>query len=281
MGTCRPCTTCSSYSSLDKAVVRDLASRLRDRGLRVWLDDWELRPGDSIPSRIEAGLEIHCETGTPTSEQLLFARYVDDHLQARATEVTRLRTYICPVCSTPVENRDAARRRLLDGKPDIGCSYCEARIALWDEIEQQLSGPEVRSTVEQIRDAAQVVLDSESRERLLVGDVYAMAARANQIARELAVSDHGIDMEIEFKTDAGEATGSKLYLQLKSGDSHLRTRTRVFRIKNARHAGYWADQGFPVMLVIRDSSGAIDWMEIGEHLRQQRATGEWPAREIS
>jgi len=124
-----------------------------------------------------------------------------------------------------------------------------------------------------------------SRERLLVGEVYAMAARANQIARELTVSDHGIDMEIEFKTDDGRATGKKLYLQLKSGDSHLRSRKRddqrVFRIKNSRHAGYWADQGFPVMLVIRDSSGAIEWMEIGEHLRQQRAAGPWPAREIS
>jgi hypothetical protein len=46
-----------SYSSKDKAVVHDLAARLRDRGLRVWLDAWELKPGDLIPSRIDDGLE--------------------------------------------------------------------------------------------------------------------------------------------------------------------------------------------------------------------------------
>ncbi len=136
-----------------------------------------------------------------------------------------------------------------------------------------------------MRDAAQVVLDSESRERLLVGEVYAMAARANQIARELTVSDRGIDMEIEFKTDDGSATGKKLYLHLKSGDSHLRHRERddrrVFRIENVRHADYWADQGFPVMLAVRDSLGAGEWMEIGERLRQRRAAGARPAREIS
>jgi hypothetical protein len=46
-----------SYSRRDTSVVCDLAKRLRDRGLRVWFDGWEMSPGDSIPSRIEAGLE--------------------------------------------------------------------------------------------------------------------------------------------------------------------------------------------------------------------------------
>ena len=46
-----------SHSSKDKAVVRAVAERLREDGLRVWLDDWELQPGDSIPAKIEEGLE--------------------------------------------------------------------------------------------------------------------------------------------------------------------------------------------------------------------------------
>jgi hypothetical protein len=46
-----------SHSKRDEPVVRDLARRLRGRGLRVWFDGWEISPGDSIPSRIEAGLE--------------------------------------------------------------------------------------------------------------------------------------------------------------------------------------------------------------------------------
>ncbi len=46
-----------SHSSKDKPIVRAIAERLRSDGLRVWLDDWELRPGDHIPKKIEDGLE--------------------------------------------------------------------------------------------------------------------------------------------------------------------------------------------------------------------------------
>ncbi len=46
-----------SYSSRDRDVVRDVAERLRKDGLRVWFDQWVLRPGDSIPAKIEEGLE--------------------------------------------------------------------------------------------------------------------------------------------------------------------------------------------------------------------------------
>lgn len=46
-----------SHSSRDKATVRALAERLKADGVRVWFDEWEIRPGDSIPARIEEGLE--------------------------------------------------------------------------------------------------------------------------------------------------------------------------------------------------------------------------------
>lgn len=46
-----------SHSSADKPVVRELAERLRAAGLRVWFDEWLIRPGDLISARIEEGLE--------------------------------------------------------------------------------------------------------------------------------------------------------------------------------------------------------------------------------
>jgi hypothetical protein len=46
-----------SHSAKDKAVVRPLAERLRRDGLKVWFDEWVLEPGDSIPAKIEDGLE--------------------------------------------------------------------------------------------------------------------------------------------------------------------------------------------------------------------------------
>jgi hypothetical protein len=46
-----------SHSAKDKAVVRAVAERLRTDGLRVWFDEWEVRLGDSIPAKLEDGLE--------------------------------------------------------------------------------------------------------------------------------------------------------------------------------------------------------------------------------
>ena len=46
-----------SHSSKDKEIVRAVAERLRADGLRVWFDSWILKPGDSIPAKIEEGLE--------------------------------------------------------------------------------------------------------------------------------------------------------------------------------------------------------------------------------
>ena len=46
-----------SHSSKDKPIVRPLAERLRKDGVRVWLDEWAIKPGDSIPAKIEEGLE--------------------------------------------------------------------------------------------------------------------------------------------------------------------------------------------------------------------------------
>ena len=46
-----------NHSTKDKAVVRALAERLRKDGLKVWFDEWVLKAGDSIPAKIEEGLE--------------------------------------------------------------------------------------------------------------------------------------------------------------------------------------------------------------------------------
>ncbi|HLP95354.1 MAG TPA: COR domain-containing protein [Saprospiraceae bacterium] len=122
-------------------------------------------------------------------------------------------------------------------------------------------------------------LDSESKERILVGEVTVLIAKAGQIGREKNVGDHGIDMEVEFKADSGTATGKFVYLQLKSGDSYLNRQKdgiEYFKIPKDRHFDYWKDIIAPVILVIRRSNGEILWMEIQEFLRQQFALGNRP-----
>jgi hypothetical protein len=46
-----------SHSASDKDTVRDIANRLKSDGVRVWFDEWAIKPGDSIPAKIEDGLE--------------------------------------------------------------------------------------------------------------------------------------------------------------------------------------------------------------------------------
>jgi hypothetical protein len=251
-------------------------------------------------------LEIYFDPAIPMEEKLIFSRYIHEHLLQRAQAVTRLRHYVCPHCSTPVAGRDVAMRRLEAwlGKrtidqtpgerirawfsksriPTVICIECEKRLPLWDALEQSFASDEVRQRVQDLQNESAIVLDNESKERALVGEVISTVALAGQISREFNVSDHGIDMEIEFKNDAGDATGQKLLLQLKSGNSYLRERksdqAEIFRVKDERHARYWAVQAFPVMLVIRNSQGEVRWMEIRDWLKSAIDIAQTPVKQI-
>ena len=182
-----------------------------------------------------------------------------------------MRTYVCPYCDEPLENRRAVQIRLSKGLKDISCQVCEKRVPLLDLIEEKFSSDEFLMRVREMDERAKINLDNESRELILVGHAYAIAGEAGQIYRQYTNSDHGIDGEIEFKNDKGEASGRRLYLQLKSGDSYLQHRQRddveVFAIKKKRWAEYWLSQAYPVMLVVRTSDGKIRWVNVTEYLQ--------------
>ena len=46
-----------SHNSQDKPRVRRLAERLKSAGLRVWFDEWNIRPGEIIALKVDEGLE--------------------------------------------------------------------------------------------------------------------------------------------------------------------------------------------------------------------------------
>ena len=250
-------------------------------------------------------LEVYFDPAVSMEEKIIFSKYVHEHLLQHARDVERLRHYVCPECGTPVGNREVAMKRLHDWlrgrppQPEATGSFklrkkeetpsiisvgCEKRVPLWDEIEQCFASPEIQQRVRDMQEEAAIELSNQSKERALVGEVISTVALADQISREFNVSDQGIDMEIEFNDDAHEATGAKLYLQLKSGDSYTRKRRKdgaeIFTIKKQRHAEYWMAQAFPVLLVIRNSEGEVRWMEVRDWLKHASDNGKKPVKQI-
>jgi len=284
---------------------------------QLWLDAADFktmthrRLGVKLTRRAHGAgeLEVYFDPEISVEEMMIFSKYVHEHLLKKANDVVRLRHYVCAheykgkPCETEA-NREVAMERLAEHgqHATINCQRCDETMELWDDLERRFADPKVQERVHELEEQSKVTLDTESKERVLVGDVISTVALAGQICRELAVSDHGIDMEIEFKNNKGKPTGKKLYLQLKSGDSHLRrlkSGREMFDIKKnknedePRHAEYWAAQAFPVMLVIMNSKWEFEnrqwrcsegteirWMEIRDYLKRESDGGKKAVRKI-
>jgi WD40 repeat protein len=231
-----------------------------------------------------AEITVYLEPAVADDTKVLFIRYVHEHLKAKDSNVARTRHYVCPHCLMPVENRLAVENRLSRGLKDVGCSNCDERVPLWDLIEQKFASEEFQRRVREMDEQARATIDNESRELILVGHAFAIAGEAGQIFRPTPNSDWGLDGEIEFKDYQGNASGKRVYLQLKSGDSYLSKRKKdgaeVFQIKNPRHADYWQQQAYPVMLVVRASDGAIRWMDVSAYLKEQSQGKKKPVKQV-
>lgn len=218
-------------------------------------------------------IKVFFDAGVPDDTRVTFIKYIHEHLLKRAHDVEREREYTCPACARPVKNPEAIKLRLEAGKKHIFCIYCDARIPLIDLIERKFNQDRFLKKVQKLDAEAKINLDNESRELILVGQAQSIAGEAGQIYRGYTNSDHGIDGEIEFKDDLGHASGQKIYLQLKSGDSYLYKRAgtgqEIFTVKKERHLTYWRNQAYPVYLVIRSSDGGIRWMNVTERLKQR------------
>lgn len=55
---------------------------------------------------------------------------------------------------------------------------------------------------------------------------------------------------------------------------------RSSKSRKKRHARYWMEQAFPVLLVIRSSGGETRWMDVRDHLKQESDNGNQPMKQI-
>jgi WD40 repeat protein len=227
----------------------------------------------------QATISLYFDVKVPDELKVIFIEYVHRHLDRYACDVTRDRRYVCGKCSKPVRDLDAVRNRLAAGKSFITCQGCDEHVVLIDFIEQRLKSDPVARKILAMEATATRELDTQALEQILIGHVQAITGEANQIFRELTKFDYGIDGEVEFKDNDGKASGKKIYVQLKSGNSYLRRRkddgSEVFDVKDTRHLDYWVSQPVDVYLVIRQTderSGkeTIRWMNVTRYLRDRK-----------
>jgi GTPase SAR1 family protein len=227
----------------------------------------------------QATISLFFDVKTPDELKVIFIEYVHRHLAKYGSGVTRDRRYVCEECERPVTDLDAVRRRLAAGKGFITCQNCDEQVPLIDFIEQRLKSDPVARQILIMEETATRELDTQALEQILIGHMMAVCGEANQIFRPVTMFDHGIDGEVEFKDDDGQASGRRIYVQLKSGNSYLRTRQRdgreIFDVKNERHLEYWINQPVDVYLVIRQAderSGeeTIRWMNVTRYLKERK-----------
>jgi hypothetical protein len=156
---------------------------------------------------------------------------------------------------------------------------CDEKVPLIDFIEQRLKSDPVAWKILAMDQIATQELDTQALEQILIGHMMATCGEANQIFRPTTMFDYGIDGEVEFKDDDGKASGKKIYIQLKSGNSYLRDRkrdgTEIFDVKDERHLKYWTSQAVDVYLVIRQTDEAsnaqtIRWMNVTRYLNDRK-----------
>jgi len=226
-----------------------------------------------------ATVSLYFDKEVPDELKAIFIEYVHRHLAKYGCEVSRDRRYICSECGKAVTDLAEVRKRLEAKKEFIYCQGCDEKVPLIDFIEQRLKSDPVARKILAMDETATRKLDTHALEQILIGHMMATCGEANQIFRPTTMFDYGIDGEVEFKDDNGKASGKRIYIQLKSGNSYLRTRKsdgrEVFNIKNERHLDYWTSQPVDVYLVIRQTDDAlgsqtIRWMNVTRYLKDRK-----------
>ena len=251
-------------------------------------------------------LEVYFDPEISMSEKIIFSKYVHEHLLQQARDVERLRHYVCPHCGTPVGNREIAMNRLNDWlqnrptepdavawfklrkakkkTPTIICVGCEQRVPLWDEMEECFASPEILQRVREMQEESAIVLDNESKERALVGEVISTVALAGQICREFNIERprhrHGDRVQGRRLRRYGREALSPTQVRRLLPARAQERRCEIFTIKDERHARYWMAQICPVLLVIRNSEGEVRWMEVRDWLKRESGGGKKPVKQI-
>lgn len=72
-----------SHSSKDKSFVKSLAVDLKHYGISVWLDEWEINVGESIPTKVGEGIENCQYLALILSQNSVQSKWVENEWQTK------------------------------------------------------------------------------------------------------------------------------------------------------------------------------------------------------
>jgi len=87
-----------SHSAKDSGFVKQLATDLKDAGIAVWFDQWEIKVGDSIIEKINEGISSSDYLIVVLSKSSTTSKWVREELSAAKTiEIDKRGVFILPV----------------------------------------------------------------------------------------------------------------------------------------------------------------------------------------
>lgn len=125
-----------SHSSKDKAFIRQLASDLDRNGITVWLDEKEIRVGDSIVEKVGQGLADSDYFLIALSEHSVSSPWVTKELNhALVREIEKREVKILPLMLSECEIPDLIRDKLY---ADFSTSYKTGLSSLLESLKSRI-----------------------------------------------------------------------------------------------------------------------------------------------
>jgi len=86
-----------SHNHVDKPIARHISKILLEAGHEVWLDEWEMKPGDSLISKISEGLDIASHLLVLLSKDSVKSKWVKRELEiALNNQITTEKMLVVP-----------------------------------------------------------------------------------------------------------------------------------------------------------------------------------------
>ncbi len=167
-----------SYSSSDREIAQRIVDELRQEGIRVWFDAYELQPGDSIAKAIENAISASDYLIVLLSPNSVNSKWMRQELgTALSNDLTTRDITLLPVvikdCEIPPS---LARYQYLDLRTDFDQGVTRL-------VEQITIAPEIKFSK----------LDWESFENLVIDLLIELGFK--DIEREWGVQDYGVDLK--------------------------------------------------------------------------------------